>query len=43
MDYQNNYNAQNDGEFGWDDVIKEESSFVLLPAVRSIGGKTATL
>lgn len=32
MDYQNNYNAQNDGAFGWDDVIKEESGFVLLPA-----------
>lgn len=38
MDYQNQnpYNsydqqAQNNGSFGWDDVIKEESSFVLLP------------
>lgn len=35
MDYQNNYNqatTQNDGSYGWDDVIKEESSFILLPA-----------
>lgn len=42
MDYQNNYSnpynsyqqqaqAQSDGVFGWDDEIKEESSFVLLP------------
>lgn len=36
MEYQNPYNsynqqAQNDGSFGWDDVIKEESSFTLLP------------
>lgn len=36
MDYQNPYNsydrqAQSDGSFGWNDVIKEESSFVLLP------------
>lgn len=34
--YNNNYQsynqqAQNDGSFGWDDEIKEESSFVLLP------------
>ena len=36
--YNNPYNsfqqqaqAQNDGVFGWDDEIKEESSFVLLP------------
>lgn len=37
MDYQNNYNnynqsTQGDGGFGWDDVIKEESCFTLLPA-----------
>lgn len=35
MEYQNSYNnyqqTQNDGSFGWDDVIKEESSFTLLP------------
>ncbi|MDE5564851.1 MAG: hypothetical protein K2I93_06820, partial [Oscillospiraceae bacterium] len=37
MEYQNNYQnyqqpvPQNDGAFGWDDEIQEESSFVLLP------------
>lgn len=34
MDYQNNYSqpTQDNGSYGWDDVIKEESSFILLPA-----------